>query len=272
MPSRLSNFIRHPFFQSFAYYGIAQIFMWFFHLILISIVSFIHFQLDHSLSIIENWIFDQGWEIVTVAKLLATYTIFKFIIIRTDTRKPIHDLVVRGNLKINKTVLIISAYSLFYLMTFGRPVQDDKVSIEVLKMVTSYLGIIIFFMCDILILNLVDILYPLNKKYKRVKVLVFPLLTHLFVYWSVPYARNINFQIYFIFLMLIYFSHFKKLNWTYPLLLLVTVIAPLTSVMGLDFIWGGTYSFFIMRGGLEFYHYFILVSTSILFFRYRKSE
>ena len=157
-------------------------------------------------------------------------------------------------------------------MTFGRPVQDDKVSIEILKMMTSYFGVIVFFMCDILILNLMDILYPLEVKFKRAKFFLFPFLTHIFFYWSVPYARNISFQIYFIFMMLIYLSHYKNLNWTYPLLFLGTVIAPLISVMGLDFIWGGTYSFFIMRGELQLFHYLILVITSILFLRYRKSE
>ncbi len=102
MLSRLGKLIKHPFFQCSEYYVAALVLMWFFHLILVSVVSFVHFQLDHSLGIIENWIFDQGWEIVTIAKLLATFVIFKFIIIRTDTRKPLHDLIIAGNIGLSK--------------------------------------------------------------------------------------------------------------------------------------------------------------------------
>jgi hypothetical protein len=246
--------------------------MWFIQLILVSLISFIHFQLDHSLSIIENWIFDQGWEILTVTKIISTYIIFKFIIIRTDSRKPMHDLLIRGNARLSKSILIISAYALFYLMTFGRPVKSDQVSIEILKILSSYFGIIIYFMCDIIILNLIEILYPSSEKYRKYKIILLPILNHIFIVWSVPYARNISYQIYFIFFILIYLSQLKKLNWTYPLLYLAVVIAPIFSVMGLDFIWGSSYSFFVMRGELQFFHYLILTITTILFIRYKKAE
>jgi hypothetical protein len=79
------------------YFGYSILFL-IFHLATISLVSFFHFLLDHDMSVIENWLYRNAWEMILLSKALAGFIIIKalqlnnyfvknlFFILRGDCR------------------------------------------------------------------------------------------------------------------------------------------------------------------------------------------
>ena len=57
-------------FKNLVYYASYWLLILIVHHILISTVAFFHFQLDHRLGTIEEWIFAKGWEIILVSKVI----------------------------------------------------------------------------------------------------------------------------------------------------------------------------------------------------------
>lgn len=54
------------------------------YLFTVSIVIFFHFLLDHSLGIIEGWIFYRGWRIIIFSKIVTFYIVTVFLTVNTN--------------------------------------------------------------------------------------------------------------------------------------------------------------------------------------------
>jgi len=54
------------------------------HLIMISIVSYFHLLLGHSISTIGDWIVDRGWTLIIISKLLVFVLVYQFVRLKLD--------------------------------------------------------------------------------------------------------------------------------------------------------------------------------------------
>ena len=87
------------------------------YLIIVSILAYFHFLLDHSLSVIEDWIFDHGWEIVIASKLLSLFIIVNFLNVQTDERAPLRKYLLDFKRNTPREIFVIIMF-LFVLMVF----------------------------------------------------------------------------------------------------------------------------------------------------------
>lgn len=268
--------------QTLLYYLGFQFLVWFFHFLLISIVSFFHFQLGHRLGIIENWIFHQAWEIVIVTKILALYVISRIVQIRGESRKPLRDLLTKGFEKPKMELFVVITFSLLAFFLSGQVTVSDKVSIEIFKSLVSLFGVVFFFMSDILVLNLLQELFPLSRRTWVIKLLVCPLIFWGFSHVSFRYGENLNSLIYYYLLMLLFLSSWRRVkkvkinsnitNWSLPLLYASLFIGPINSLLGIDILWGKNFSYFELIKPIYFYHLFVLSVVSICYFSVRNKE
>ena len=54
--------------------------------IIVSLITFFHFLLDHSFEAIESGIFDNGWGLIIISKLIALFVVMKIYVLNKNDR------------------------------------------------------------------------------------------------------------------------------------------------------------------------------------------
>ena len=116
-----------------------------------------------------------------------------------------------------------------------------------LDFIISYFGQILFFGVDIILLLLLDDFYRLESGFHKIsRNILFPLIFLGFSNISFLFGKNLNFLLVFHLIIMIYLTYDRQRNWTVPLTYLSLVVAPMGALMGLDPIWGNSFSLFKM--------------------------
>lgn len=247
------------------YYTIFHMLIWGLHLIVLSIVAFFHFDLEHSMTIIDDWIFSEAWILSFISTALAGFIMIKVLLIKSNFRNPISSMISASDRNLSAHILVIIIFILGSFLYWGRPDFKIREDFEFLKLILSYMGSIFIYFVDICILFLLDHFYPLKLKEKVFRVLTFPFL-FLFFSKSTYYLEPSNLKLvyFYSFLLLICFS-LKDLNWKNSIVILFTVIAPLNAFFGLDVMWGDAFSPFIFKNPIDLS---MIIVISILSFSY----
>ena len=221
------------------------------HLALISVVSFFHFLLKHRLADIEDWIFDKGWEIATLGKILSFIVIYWFLNSRFETRHTFKKVLTDLRGKISSEVFIAIFFLFIFTLFIGVPYQGEFISFSLFKGILAFICSTLFFMTDALILLLLNAIYPLKKKYWHLEILVFSLMTYLISLILFQYSEAMGFFVFFGHFLTFYLLRFKdKLEWIHALFFNILYLSPLIAVFGLDPIWGGSFSPLNMKNSI----------------------
>ncbi len=212
------------------------------NLVLISLIMLFHFLLDHDLRIIEDWMFYYAWEIIIISKLLGLYLIFIFINKSFDGNLTvIYKKIFHNYYFPTREFYIILFSSLIIITLLGRPVRGDQLEISIFQMIISWLGIVIFFLSDILI---VSFIYKNQSKLfiKILELIYMIIILYVINKLSLVYAIKIDIYVNIhmvICLLILMFTKSRLIGVTSYVMI---VAAPLGSIFGMDFIWGNNFS------------------------------
>lgn len=264
--AKLSN---SNFMKLIAVYSLYNVLVCMFHIFLISIIAFFHFLLNHSLGVIENWIFSNGWEIVILAKAISFYCILKFFKLNSMYAFSIKTAIKHGLIRPNKELLVVITFLFLFTVFLGRPSPTDHINNEFFKNIISYGGTLLFFAFDFIIIKVLDTHYPSGKLHRAIKIIFFPLIMIIFSKISFLYAKNINFLSYFILLICLYLGDWRTNNWSFPILFLILFACPVSTLLGQDLIWGSTFSIYQLSSPLKPSHFttIVLIMLSYLNFK-----
>lgn len=229
-------------FKNFIYFFCYWVLILCVHHILVSTAAFFHFQLGHRLGTIEEWIFEKGWEIVFLSKIICSWLILKFISIKSDSRNPMRDIFTKGFLWPEREVFVFAIFFILIAIVTGVPKKSDLISFSILKPTVAYFGMTVFFLADVLVLNALKVIHPFNKYEKWLSYLLFSGVLYIFSKIIFLYGLDISFNLYLIAFISFYFSDWKRSNWTIPAFFLLACIAPLSSLVGWDPIWKESYT------------------------------
>ncbi len=234
--------------------------IWFFHLFLISIVSFFHFRLDHNLATVEEWIHDHGWDLVLITKLAVSALVFKFLYdddIKKVVLKESDDVISCFEIGVILLFMLISVFIL------GGPYLSAHV--DYYLVIRSFIGIFVFYMADVLFWYLIQLTFPI----KKLKVTYFSMIIFSFMLF---FSTKINFFKDFISWMTLLFIGFSlyltlygKLNLKYPLMFILLFICPISAFLGVDPIWGSKYSLFELEKPIGAINMLALLTVSFLY-------
>ena len=232
-------------------------------LLLISVIAFIHFLLKHRLAVIDEWVFDRGWEIMSLCKLLGAYVLVKFINLGMNTRNPLRDVITKGWYFPRREILVIILFLFIFAIFLGRPTSSLQISVDFFKTLVSFLGIFILYATDLFIIRALDYRFPLNKYSRRIRLVLFPLC--FFAFTKIfQNAKFINYFIIYNFLLLLYLVEWKqRKSWSLPVALLVGFICPIGAFFGLDPLWGSEFSFWRLASEIGWQEYFALCAVSM---------
>ncbi len=152
--------------------------------IVISLLTFFHFQLGHRVGTIEDWIFDQGWLLVIFAKFISFYVFYKIFtmdfnlefLFKRFFKKPPPSL----------AVAIVFLWSMQFII-WGRPLLSDITTFNIV--LDSIFGHFAFYFFDFFILFLIIRAYPLEKKKRTfLRSLIFMCLYLLSLNYFYPFS------------------------------------------------------------------------------------
>ncbi len=226
------------------YYFLYCVIFIFLNLAMVSVFSFFHFLLNHDMNTIENWLNRNNWEILSLGKLFSLYFTSRIIKLNQYNEIKFRDFFIGlSYLPSRKMIgMIVFLLTIFYafIVQFGGGVNQNQFKEELFY--SSFIGSFIFYLADFVMIYLILKVFEVKKEdYSKV---IYPCLI-LFLIASkiaLPYLNKFYVFLMIHFLSLFVISFRGKLAdvFLYGLL----VIAPLSTIYGLDIVWDNAYSFF----------------------------
>jgi hypothetical protein len=214
---------------------------WIVHIILISMVAFFHFRLDHKLIVIENWIYDFAWQLILVSKLF-TYALFNKYVYGDSIRSILTSLTDK-NLRFNSNAMFLVVMLFGFLLWFTTPKNLNNFLMSELRLGGHFLSMLCIFIIDYFMLRKVSEQYM----YPKVRlVLNFLTSTITFAYYYAVFPASSD-SFAFLFLMIFglyqFFFFYGQSIITY-LTFLMGLFIPLCVFVGFDPIWASKFSYY----------------------------
>lgn len=218
-----------------------------FHLAAISLVSFFHFLLEHDMAVIENWLYRYAWEIIIISKTLAAFVIIKALKLNNYFNRNLISIFSEDDWKPTRSliVLIFFLLILFYALIVqfgGELINNNK---ETNFAYISYLGSVLFYLIDFMILNILVRKLIIKKRTDFLLLTLILLAMFLLITKAtLPYINKYLFFLVIHFLSLFSILFKQRKNIINPLLYSLAVIGPFSSIYGLDIVWENAHSFY----------------------------
>jgi hypothetical protein len=201
-------------------------------LISVSLVSFFHFQLNHPLAIIEDWISNNSWFIFTTLKIFVMWLFLKFYVSYNDypsERRQFLNFVLG---KTNPTAFLIIFYYWAFYFTISSMQFMGEANFQIWAFIKAYFSTGLLFVSIAVIGSLLIQNYSNEKTiYQLAYLLLFVALEYFLISYTFIYIVNLNlFLIFGLLAMvpLLVWNSLKLMNVFWVILLGLTPLAVLS--------------------------------------------
>ena len=221
------------------------------YILILSIVAFFHFLLDHDLKVIERWIFDKQWILLSFSKLSALFIFWNYF--REDKYQPISKKTLVQTFKENffplrREVMVLITFFLLFFILVGSPITLVEYEVYYLKIFTSYISTVLLYFTDLLIVLQGN---KVEKKYSIWTIILIALMFSFSNSLIYLFSGEVNIILFLNFLVCLILGIKRKFNWGGPFLFMALNTALIDSLFGLDFIWKDSFSLFKMTKDLN---------------------
>lgn len=247
--------------------------LWGGHLIIISLISFFHLLLDHNIRTIGDWISDRGWTIIIIVKLIVLYVVMLFANLKTDKMYSLKSYFRNSVQNPRFEIIVVYFFFLIAVVGVGNVHFNSTMIIEIHRILLSIVGTFVFFGTDFVLLTVLDVYYPLKDHREKVKKnFIMPAIFYAFSAATFVYEQTISLKLYPLFFLLLYISEWRRKNWTLAAFFLIFFIIPLYSFIGLDPVWGSTYTPFLPKVRIHAISFVTLVAIGIFYLEFIKRK
>lgn len=248
---------------------------WFLHTLLISAITSLHLFLNHDFLTIEDWIGLNAWPIIITSKIVPII-IFNIYINSSKYLSNLKASFFKFPSMVVFRVFVVVFLSLIFVIIFeGNPILNKEVYFSSKYTISSYLGVIFFFVTDFLFIN-----YLFNFQYKDYTSSFFNIVFSALLLSSIIfgfmkityiYASSLSIHLFlflFLFWMVVLLSNF---NMIIALSYIIFFLAPLVTFIGLCPINDSKYSYWLLNGSFDFLtELIILIIVVFYFYIFRK--
>jgi hypothetical protein len=252
------------------YYFYFYIIVWLVHLVVISIISYFHLLLNHNISTIGDWIVDRGWTLIVVSKIFVFILAYQFIKLKTDSVVLLRKYLKNAIQWPRQEMYVCLGFLILGLVSLGQIQWNTSLIFEIDRIFLSMLGTFLFFASDFILLVILNLLFPIHEEFAKIKrIILFSYLFYFFTYITFQYEQVISLKLFAYFFLLLYTAIWRRPNWTFPFIFLVFFIIPAFSLLGLDPVWGHSFTIFKMPKQISTFQVFILIIFATGYLQYR---
>ena len=244
---------------------IYQVLLWATHILMVSFSSYIHFLLDHRLGTIEEWIFYHGWEIAISSKLIITYLALKFILVISSERNPFVSVLKRGKPPLGYRFYLSLVPLVVIFCYLGKPVSQTTSQLSRFAFFISFIGNYLLFACEACVLHLLVQYRQLRKLDSILICLIVPSVSFFVQKATFLYAIDWGIVTFALTFLVGYLVVGSKVDWGAASAFSFFIIAPISSIFGLDPIWSKNFSPFVFAQPLNIEVVFITVILSVYY-------
>jgi hypothetical protein len=256
---------------------------WIFHLLLLSITAFFHFQLGHSLRSVDQWVVGHGWYLVMLTKLGGVFTFWFFLRPEGHWRK-VRVLAQEWlTIRFHRETVIILLFMAIYAFVVSNPVVNQNSSSYAIALL-SYFGITSFYLADLFIYNLLLTRLFLDQ---RGVLHLPPLWTLLILSFISAATLKVSYghlhridvvlwvNLFFTFYLVGLYHHGGEggVNWLGIVPYILLIFAPMGALLGVDPLWADRFSAFKLPDVNLKFQFVIMITLSVLyllFLKYRR--
>lgn len=219
---------------------------WVIHVLVLSVVAFFHFRLDHKLIIIENWIYDFAWQLALLSKLISFFIYYKFFY--ESRTKNFSDLIFNIKSFLPQfEVFAVSLTILGFFSYFSHLSFADNVLFTFDRFFIQGGSIFILLFLDFLVIDIFDKdKSPIKTDPKSliIKVLFTSLVITIYTISIFPFGDNLNSSVFSLFGIAYVFYFLFDRSFINGLCYTAIVLIPLFTLFGFDPVWGQKFSYF----------------------------
>ena len=245
---------------------------WAVFLVISSTITFFHLQLNHTLTVVENWIFDQGWEITSLVKIISFFIAMKFVAIRSTSRRPLRDFFIQFFNRPNKRLFALILFNVFFAILFFKPTSADRVTYEISKIFYSYLGSFVYIFLDVVYVLFLHAIYPIKNSHRNVLALLFVMISYYLNQEAFTHSKEMSLSLVFYTLLVLMVSFWNRVNWSNAAIFLSLFVCPLVTFLGVDFILGYEFSYLIPTQKNIAVVFTSLIFVSAIYIKYNQVE
>ena len=254
-------------------YALFYAVIWAFHLIFVSVIAFFHLILNHNIGTIADWIVDRGWIEIMVTKLLIFFFAIQFMKLRNIKYAHIRGMLRNAVAFPRHEVFVSVIFLLIAVMSVGEIKMNHAYIIDVYRFLISILGTLVFYGVDLVMILILDVFNPLKtEKEEKNKMIIFSFLFWLFTRMTFIYEQSVSFSLFPYFFLLLYFAYWRRRNWTLPLFLLASFFVPAYALLGLDPVWGSSFTLFYMQRPIHVVSIICMVLILFSYLEYQKRK
>lgn len=213
-------------------------------MIALSVVSYFHFLLGHGFSVIEDWVVDYSWEIVSFSIICAFFLTVAILGVQSPTKHPFRTFLMDIPRTFSKEVYAVIIFLFFFTIFLSSPSLTINHNFSFSAFVAAFLGSYIFYMGDIVIFTFISVIYPDDGRHRNA-VFLFIAFVH---YWLCKkmflFAEGIDLTLLCNTFIMLCLSRWKGPNWFYPSQFCLLYLCPAASFLGMNFMWSSQYSLF----------------------------
>lgn len=217
---------------------------------MVSVVAFFHFLLDHDMSVVENWLTRNAWEMLCLSKLVALFAIMNVIRLNLYTDTTVIHYLKKLEFKPDHQVIVFIFFVLAadLMLVLNSPLSYTLRELEFSATVTSFFGSATFYFLDMILIVYLMELFPILKKRNKIILLTFFTIIFLIVTNIIhPYSKvNTLYMVLFYSSLVITLFLFPK-NMGNLIWLSSSFIGLSCIIFGQDLVWSNSYSLIIQN-------------------------
>lgn len=220
---------------------------------------------------IQDWVFFHGWEILSFGKVLSIFLVSRFVGILSTERRPFLSLYFYKKGFLKKDIFIALVIFILGLVIVGKPKSSPTYELDFYRVVVSYIGQVIFYGSEALLILALNEYLPLKRKHWHIQVILFSLISFIAHRSVFLFGERWEGQVIFFFILVFYSLKMRgEHGWIHSLLVILFLVAPVSSLFGLDPLWGSRFSPFYFVNKVTGLEIGVFTLVSLLYFRRKK--
>ena len=181
------------------------------HLLVISVFAFFHFILGHQFNLIEIWVQENIWIVITISKLLCFSVVYQYYRVQNLVTSPIQYYFQRPFRWPDRSFYVLLTFLLFFAILELKPVFNQQWS--PLAMGIHFVGQMVYFTSDFLVVSyLIQRDWPESRGDIAITLALAALIFAALCLAIIPSRENFSWNFIFGFFLMLFF-HYQQRSW-----------------------------------------------------------